>query len=257
MHQYSWIGVIIGRRNPGSTATAILDRLVAGELEYAKNARDFLRAFLSFYGWRIGNSWSWIGDDQERSISLGRLIVFNSISLDGFFVDRNGDMGWAHNPNKDEEWDAFVASKASGGGALLFGRKTYDLMVSYWPTPLAAQNDPVVAEKMNGFQKVVFSRTLDKISWMNSRLVKEGLVLEIQKMKNEAGTDFVILGSGSIISQLTRERLVDEYQVVVIPVLLGSGRTMFEGIKEKIPLELRGTHRFNNGNVFLTYVPVA
>lgn len=185
---------------------------------------------------------------------MGKLIVFNSISLDGFFVDMNGDMSWAHNTNKDAEWDAFVASNASGGGILLFGRKTYDLMVSYWPTQLALQNDPVVAEGMNDLQKVVFSRTLDRISWKNTRLVKDGLVEEIRRMKNEPGTDIVILGSGSIVSQLSRERLIDEYQVVVIPVVLGSGRTMFEGLKEKLALKLTRTRIFNNGNIFLTYV---
>jgi dihydrofolate reductase len=188
---------------------------------------------------------------------MGKLTVFNSISLDGFFVDMNGDMNWAHNTNKDEEWDVFVASNASGGGVLLFGRKTYDLMVSYWPTPLALQNDPVVAEGMNDFQKIVFSRTLDKISWKNSRLVKNGLVEEIRKMKNEPGTDTVILGSGSIIAQLTQERLIDEYQVVMIPVVLDNGRTMFEGLKKKLVLKLTSTRIFKNGNVFLTYVPAA
>jgi dihydrofolate reductase len=187
---------------------------------------------------------------------MSRLIVFNSVSLDGFFVDMNGDMQWAHNTNKDEAWDAFVASNASGGGVLVFGRVTYELMISYWPTPLAIQNYPVVAKQMNNLPKIVFSRTLDKASWNNTKLVKDGMVIEIQKMKNEPGTDMVIMGSGSIVSQLTQERLINEYQIVVIPVILGQGRTLFDGIKENLNLKLVNSRAFVNGNVFLRYVPM-
>lgn len=187
---------------------------------------------------------------------MPRLIVFNSVSLDGYFVDLNGDMTWAHNNNKDEEWDAFVAGNASGGGALLFGRKTYELMVSYWPTPTALKNDPVVARRMNDMTKVVFSRTLDKASWNNTRLVKGNVAAEVRKMMQAPGPDMAILGSGSIIAQLAPEHLIDEYQVVVIPVVLGKGRTMFEGVKERLPLKTIKTRTFANGNVLLCYEPV-
>lgn len=187
---------------------------------------------------------------------MPRLVVFNSISLDGYFVDVNGDMTWAHNNNKDEEWDAFVAGNASGGGMLLFGRKTYELMVSYWPTPLALKNDPVVARGMNEASKVVFSRTLDKAMWNNTRLVKDNMVAEVRKMKQAPAPGMAILGSGSIIAQLALEHLIDEYQVVVIPVVLGEGRTMFEGVKERLSLKTIKTRTFANGNVLLCYEPV-
>jgi dihydrofolate reductase len=187
---------------------------------------------------------------------MRKLIVFNSVSLDGYFVDMNGDMSWAHNINKDEEWDAFVAGNASGGGVLVFGRITYELMTRYWPTPVAFQNDPIVAEGMNHLQKVVFSRTLDKVTWNNTKLVKDGMAAEIRKMKNEPGEGMAILGSGSIVSQLTQEQLIDEYQMVVIPVVLGKGRTMFEGVKEKVSLKLTKSRAFGNGNVLLCYEPV-
>ena len=98
---------------------------------------------------------------------MRKLIVFNTVSLDGYFVDANGDMSWAH--QRDQEWNAFTRENASGGGVLLFGRKTYELMVSYWPTPIAMKNDPVVAEGMNNLSKVVFSRTLDKVSRKNTK----------------------------------------------------------------------------------------
>ncbi|MGE5262167.1 MAG: dihydrofolate reductase family protein, partial [Acidobacteriota bacterium] len=177
-------------------------------------------------------------------------------SLDGYFVDVNGDMTWAHNNNKDEEWDAFVAGNAGGGGMLLFGRKTYELMVNYWPTPMALKNDPVVARGMNEASKVVFSRTLDKAMWNNTRLVKGNVAAEVRKMKQATGPGMAILGSGSIIAQLAPEHLIDEYQVVIIPVVLGEGRTMFEGVKARLPLKTIKTRTFANGNVLLCYEPV-
>jgi len=188
---------------------------------------------------------------------MRKLIVFNHVSLDGYFTDASGDMSFAQNDNQDAEWDTFVASNASGGGMLLFGRITYELMASFWPTPLAAENMPVVAERMNNLPKVVFSRTLEDVSWNNTKLVKGDLTGEIRKMKKEEGEDMVIFGSGSIVSQLAQGGLIDEYQIVVDPVALGNGRTMFDGIKEKLPLKLTKTRTFGNGNVLLCYEPMA
>ena len=188
---------------------------------------------------------------------MRKLAVFNHVSLDGYFVDMNGSMSWAKSGTKDAEWNAFVAENAKGDGLLLFGRVTYELMASFWPTPMADQHDPVVAERMNKLPKVVFSKTLDKASWSNTRLVKGDMVAEIRKMKKEPGEDMVILGSGSIVSQLAQEGLIDAYQVVVNPIVLGKGRTMFDGVKEKLNLKLTKTRAFGNGNVFLCYEPAA
>ena len=110
---------------------------------------------------------------------------------------------------------------------------------------------------MNNSPKVVFSRTLEKVSWSNTKLVKDGLTAEIRKLKNEHGNNIAIMGSGSIVSQLAQERLIDEYQVVVTPVVLGKGRTMFDGMKEKLRLQLANSRTFSNGNVLLTYKPIA
>jgi dihydrofolate reductase len=116
---------------------------------------------------------------------------------------------------------------------------------------------PDVAERMNNLPKVVFSRTLEAVSWNNTKLVKGDLADAIRKMKQEAGEDMVIFGSGSIVSQLAQEGLIDEYQIVVDPVALGKGRTMFDGIKKKLPLKLKNTRSFGNGNVLLCYEPMA
>jgi len=188
---------------------------------------------------------------------MRRLVVFNHVTLDGYFAGVNGDISWAHKDDKDAEWNAFVADNAKAGDLLLFGRITYELMAGYWPTPQAIANDPIVAERMNTLPKVVFSRTLDKASWNNTKLVKGDMAAAIRTMKKEPGKDMAILGSGSIASQLAQEGLIDEYQIVVNPVALGKGRTMFDGIKEPLTLKLTKTRTFGNGNVLLCYEPVA
>lgn len=188
---------------------------------------------------------------------MRKLIVFNHVSVDGYFVDGAGEMSWAHANHQDAEWDAFVAGNASGGGVLVFGRVTYELMASFWPTPFAIENMPVVAAGMNNMPKVVFSRTLDHASWNNTTLVKGDLAAEMRKMKQAPGEGLAIMGSGSIVSQLAQEGLIDEYQIVINPVVLGNGRTMFDGVKEKLSLKLTTTRAFGNGNVLLVYAPMA
>jgi len=186
---------------------------------------------------------------------MRKLIVFNMVSVDGFFVDSEGDMRWAH--KNDAEWNAFTSGNASGSGVLVFGRITYELMASYWPTPMALQNSPVVAKGMNEMPKIVFSRTLDKVSWSNTKLIKGDLAAEVRKLKQESGPDMVILGSGSIVSQLTQENLIDEYQLALSPIVLGKGRTLFEGVQEKMNLKRTNSRSFGNGTVFVCYQPVA
>lgn len=185
---------------------------------------------------------------------MRRLVSFINVTLDGYFTDAKGDMSWAH--KSDPEWNAFTAENAQGGGTLLLGRVTYELMVSFWPTPVAKETMPEVAEGMNNLPKVVFSRTLDKVTWNNTKLVKSGLIEEVRKMKDEPGEGMVILGSGSIVSQLSQHRLIDEYQIVLTPIALGTGRTIFDGLTNRLPMKRTQTRTFENGNVFLCYEPV-
>jgi dihydrofolate reductase len=184
---------------------------------------------------------------------MRRLTAFTQITLNGYFSDVNGDLSWAH--RSDPEFQAFVADNARGGGVLLMGRVTYEMMASYWPTPHAAANEPEVAERMNALPKVVFSRTLDEPSWQNTKLVKGELVAAVRKMKEERGPDIAILGSASLIAQLAPAGLVDEYQLVINPIALPKGRTIFEGMKKELSLKLAKTRVFKNGNVLLCYQP--
>ena len=184
---------------------------------------------------------------------MRKVHVFNHVSLDGYFTDANGDMSWAH--KHDEEWTAFAGANAGGEGELLFGRVTYEMMAAFWPTPQAARMLPEVAAGMNAMRKMVFSRTLDHVAWQNTTLLKGDLASEVRRLKAQAGPDMVILGSGSLVSQLTQARLVDEYQIVVNPVVVGRGRTLFETVEGRVHLRLTKTRPFTNGNVVLWYEP--
>jgi dihydrofolate reductase len=192
---------------------------------------------------------------MEGRLNMPKLVVYNSMSLDGYFTDADGDMSWAH--KQDPEWQAFVSENAGGGGQLLFGRVTYDLMASFWPTPLAAHSNPIVADRMNNLRKYVFSTTLQQAAWNNTILFKGDLATEVRKLKQEPGPAIVIMGSGSVVAQLAEAGLIDEYQIVLNPLVVGSGRTLFEGVKRKLPLKLAKSRAFGNGNVVLFYEPAA
>jgi dihydrofolate reductase len=184
---------------------------------------------------------------------MRRLCVFNNISLDGYFTDANSDMSWAH--RHDAEFNEFTQSNAQGGGTLVFGRVTYDLMTRFWPTPMAMQSFPIVADRMNNAQKIVFSRTIDSASWNNTKVIKGNIVAEMQRLKQQPGGDMVIMGSGSIVPQLTEAGLIDEFQIVLCPIILGAGRTLFGGVATRPALKRTHARTFKNGNVFLRYEP--
>lgn len=182
---------------------------------------------------------------------MQKLIMFNNVTLDGCFADAQGDVSWAH--SDDPELNEFVSENASGNGKLLMGRVTYEMMASYWPTPMAAANNPVVAEGMNRMTKIVFSRTMNRASWINTKLMKSDLVTTVRKIKSESGPGLAILGSGSIVTQLAPEGLIDEYQLVVHPIVMGSGRPLFGDLQKRLDLKLSKTRTFRSGKVYLCY----
>ena len=175
--------------------------------------------------------------------------MFESISVDGYFTDAAGDMTWAHAGRGDPEFVAWVGDNASSGGELLFGRKTYQMMEAFWPTPAAAQQMPRVAAGMNAARKYVASRTLTP-TWSNTELLAGELVPAVRELKASEGPGLAVLGSGSVAAQLGEAGLVDLYQFVIIPVALGGGRTVFSA---RHPLRLVEQRVFRNGNVVVTY----
>lgn len=180
---------------------------------------------------------------------MRKLRVFESISVDGYFTDANGAMSWAHATSQDAEFAEWVSGNASSGGELLFGRKTYQMMEAFWPTPMAAQQMPAVAKGMNAATKYVASKTIQP-TWQNTSLLKGELLSAVRDLKGSAGPDITILGSGSVAAQLGEAGLIDEYQFVIIPVALGGGRTVFSQGRK---LRLVNQRAFRSGNVVVTY----
>jgi dihydrofolate reductase len=183
---------------------------------------------------------------------MRKLFVFNLVTLDGYFEGQNRDISWH---NVDAEFNDYAVDMLNSVDVLLFGRVTYELMARFWPTPDAIKNDPIVAEKMNSLPKIVFSRTLGKVEWNNTRLVKDTIEEEIKKLKKQPGKDMALLGSGGITTEFAQRGLIDEYRIMVNPVALGSGNSLFKGIKDRLHLKLIKTRAFRNGNVLLYYQP--
>jgi len=184
---------------------------------------------------------------------MPRLNMFNNVSLDGYFTDSNNGMSWAHAGADDPEVRDFTAGNAKGAGALVFGRVTYQMMAGFWPTPMAAQMMPEVAAGMNRAQKYVFSRSLQKTDWANTTVLNGDPAQEIARLKRENGPGLTVLGSGSIVKQLTSSGLIYDYQLMICPVILGGGRTLFEGNTGRPVLKLANSRVFKNGRVFLHY----
>ena len=181
---------------------------------------------------------------------MGKLIVFNFLTMNGYYKGTNDDISW-HTHGKEE--NELAAKNLQSDAILIFGRVTYEQMAAYWPTEDAIKNQPQVAKGMNNAEKIVFSRKLKKAEWNNTRLIKANAEEELRKIKKQSTKDLVILGSGSIVTQFAEWGLIDAYQFMIDPVVLGDGTPVFKGMKGKLDLELTDTKTFKSGTVLVTY----
>ncbi|MHB8193006.1 MAG: dihydrofolate reductase family protein [Bellilinea sp.] len=181
---------------------------------------------------------------------MRKIIQFNMMTLDGFFEGPNQDINWH---NVDDEFNEFAIEQLESTDALIFGRATYELMAGYWPTPEAIATDPVVAGWMNKLPKFVFSKTLPKTEWHNTTLIKGDAAPELNILKQQPGKDLFIFGSADLSETFFRYGLIDEIRVMVNPLILGGGTTLFKPRRQKIPLILLKVKTFQNGNVLLFY----
>jgi len=181
---------------------------------------------------------------------MSKLIMFNLVTLDGLFAGTSGEIDWH---NVDDEFHEFARAQLDSADGLLFGRVTYQLMASYWPTPDAAAQAPAIATRMNSISKIVVSRILASVDWSNSRLIKQDIQQEISNLKRQPGKDLLLLGSADLASTLTKLRLIDEYRIMVNPVVLGKGQPLFKNVNQKVAFKLLSTRVFHSGNVLLCY----
>jgi dihydrofolate reductase len=183
---------------------------------------------------------------------MKKVYMFNRTSLDGFFAGPGGNIDWfVQDPQVDQ-----ALHKMMNLDTVLFGRLTYQMFESYWPDvardPHAPEGARAMGNELNQMAKLVFSTTLDKVTWENSKLLKHNLVDEVKRLKLGQGSDIVIFGSGTIVQQLAREDLIDEYLVLVTPVILGTGKSLFSGVN-KSNFKLLESRSFQSGNVLLHY----
>lgn len=183
---------------------------------------------------------------------MRKIIVSNLISLDGFMAGPNGEIEWFL---WNEETAQYAKELMKSIDTILFGRVTYELMANFWPTSAADSEDPVITDFMNSTAKIVFSKTLARADWKNTKVVREINSDEILKMKQKAGKNLVIYGSGTLVSSLTQLGLIDDYLILVNPVVLGQGVPLFKDLKNKLNLKLVNTKNFKNGVVLLHYEP--
>jgi dihydrofolate reductase len=196
---------------------------------------------------------------------MRRIVMFNWVTADGYFAGTSGDLDWVV---PDEEQAQIAAKDISGFDTVLFGRRTYEMFEAFWghvvvdnsgtvPDPHHAgrrsSEHGTIAIALNNMAKLVFSTTLDRLTWRNSRLLHKLDPHEIKSMKEQRGKNLIVFGSGSVVSQLTRYGLIDEYQFIVCPILLGSGRQLLGGVSRRLRLNLLEAKALRSGDVMLRY----
>jgi len=188
---------------------------------------------------------------------MRKIFLFMMTSLDGYFERPEHDLSWHH---VDEEFNDFAQAQMKEADTILFGRRTYQLMESFWPSKEGLEGDPEVAHLMNETPKIVVSRSLKEVKetklWKHIRLINENVKDEITRLKKEKGGDIILLASSNLCVSLLEWGMLDEIRVMINPVIIGKGTPLFEGLNDKISFKLTKSRNFANGNVLLTYLPI-
>lgn len=189
---------------------------------------------------------------------MRKIITTTWVSLDGFIAGPNGEMDWI-GAFYDEAMGRYEGEIVQQADTLLFGRVTYQSFAGSWPhvpdNPNVSEGEKIYARRLNAMQKIVFSKTLSNAEWNNSRLLTEINAEEINQLKNEPGQDMLIYGSASVIQALTNLGLIDEYQVLVYPMLLGGGKPLFHNLESRVKLKLVDSKQHPSGVMVLYYQP--
>jgi dihydrofolate reductase len=185
-----------------------------------------------------------------------RVVVSEFVSLDGVMEDPSWTFQFG-----SEEQEKFKFDELAASDALLLGRVTYEGFAAAWPNMMEQYGGPRRAElgeyadMMNGYPKYVVSTTLEEAGWNNSTIIKGNIAEDVFKLKQQPGKDILIFGSGDLVNTLMRHGLIDEYRIMVFPVIVGSGKRLFEDGSETTALRLVNTKTFGSGVVVLTYRP--
>lgn len=185
---------------------------------------------------------------------MRNVVLFMHISLDGFAGGPNGELNWV---SFDEELQKYAEGIVNTVGTAMYGRTTYQMMAGYWPSvltdPTSTPHEVAHARWIENVEKVVFSKTLEKAEWNNTKLIKNNIAEEVKKLKQQPGKDLVIFGSPGLAHSLMELDLIDQYQLTLNPVILGRGIPMFEKIKSQTNLKLLKAKTLDSGVVGLHY----
>lgn len=182
---------------------------------------------------------------------MRKISAFLFITLNGYFKGPGENIGWHLH---GEEGNEFSEKQLEANNILLFGRKTYELMSSFWSSKMAYDSMQKIAERMNQSEKLVLSNRLVKANWQNTQIISGNGIDKIRKLKQSTGKNITILGSGSVVSDLTEAGLIDEYEFLIDPIAIGSGTTIFENLRTEMSLTLIESRVFkNSGSVLLKY----
>jgi dihydrofolate reductase len=184
------------------------------------------------------------------------------MTLDGFSTGPNGEMDWLPPFNNEQLWRDLhqeMWNQLTNVDTFLLGRKTYQIWEQYWPAagknPQSIESDRRFSAFADQTQKVVFSTTLEKVNWENSRLIKENIADEVVKMKQQPGKNILLAGGAGLAQTFTKLGLIGEYQITVHPVILGRGQLLFKDLNVLRKLRLKGTKNYSMGAVGLYYEP--
>jgi dihydrofolate reductase len=183
---------------------------------------------------------------------MGKVVVSSFISLDGYIEASNREM-IAPAPTPDL-FRYFIEPVLQRSGVLIYGRVTYEGMVGYWTSPAA---DPAEAARLAATRKVVFSRTLQRADWGVVEIARGDLAGVVSQLKRETDKDLIILGSAGLASDFMEASLVEEYRLLVNPIVFGGGTPLFRQGLSRLRLKLVDARPFDSGSVLLTYEPAA
>lgn len=185
---------------------------------------------------------------------MRKLVLYMHLSLDGFCATKDGDLSWIPYHSDLEKYAERIVNSV---GSQVYGRNTFEMMKSYWPTvlkdPSASQHDLEHAQWIENVEKIVFSTTLQSTDWNNTKIISGNIVEEVAKLKEQVGKDLVIFGSPTLATSLMELGLIDEFQFTITPVILGEGKTFLRDVTKKVELELLSSERLNNGVLGVHY----
>jgi dihydrofolate reductase len=192
------------------------------------------------------------GDQRLEEIEVARIIAAEFLSVDGVM---GAPETW-HMPYFNDEMGEVMSAQMAEAGAMLLGRRTYEEFAASWPARTAADFGPL-ADYMNNTPKLVVSTTLETVEWHNSTLIKGDVAEEIGRLKQQPGKTISVLGSATLVRSLLRDHLLDELRLLVDPIVVGTGKRLFEDSGDRVGLKLVGSRTFRTGVLSLTYLPAA